>query len=283
MLPSLVLALREGVEAALIVGMLLGVLRKLQREDLSSSVWWGLISALIVSALVAAGLTIAGKELEGPAEPVFEGFMMLAAASLLTWMIFWMHRQSRFLRGKIEQDVRLALGANDREQERSSRAMFGVSFLAVVREGIELALFLAAAGLASNPLQELSGAVLGLLAATALGWLLFSSTRRLPLSRFFTVTNVLLIFFAAGLVAHGVGELNEVGWIPSVIGHIYDLNPFLAEASTLGQLLSAIAGYSASPSLTEAAAYLVYFAILLLAVFRLQRATPPSAAQGKAA
>src|SRR5690242_3148376 len=102
MLPSLLLALREGVEAALVVGLLFGGLRKLQRMDHAASIWYGVLSALIASALVAVGLTLAGAELEGPAEVIFEGATMLAAAALLTWMIFWMHGQSRFLKGKIE-------------------------------------------------------------------------------------------------------------------------------------------------------------------------------------
>jgi high-affinity iron transporter len=278
MLSSLLLALREGVEAALVVGLLFGGLRKLQRMDLAASIWYGVLSAVIVSALAAAGLTLAGIELEGPAEVIFEGSALLAAAALLTWMIFWMHRQSRFLKGRIEANVRQAVSGV--ELATGKRALFGVAFLAVVREGIELALFLAAAGLATNPRQELGGAIIGLAAAVGIGWLLFSSTRRLPLSAFFQVTNILLIVFAAGLVAHGVHEFNEIGWIPAVIDQVYNLNPLVGQNSLLGQVLAASVSYNATPSLTEMVAYLLYFAVLTVSLLWMQRRTVTRAVQG---
>ncbi len=278
MLPSLLLALREGVEAALVVGLLFGGLRKLQRMDLAASIWYGVFSAIIVSALVAVGLTLAGAELEGPAEVIFEGTTMLFAAALLTWMIFWMHGQSRFMKGKIEANIRQAVSGKD--NSLGKRALFGVAFLAVVREGIELALFLVAAGLASNPGQELGGAVVGLAAAVGIGWLLFTSTRRLPLGAFFQLTNILLIVFAAGLVSHGVREFNEIGWIPPVIGHVYNLNPLLNQTSLFGQVMQATFSYNATPSLTEMVAYLLYFAVLVVSLLLVQRRTVTSAAHG---
>lgn len=265
MLPSFLLALREGVEAALVVAILLGALRKLQHTELSSSVWWGVVCALLVSAAAAVGLSLAGAGLKAPYEQIFEGTTMLAAAGLLTWMIFWMQRQSRSLKGKIENEVRYAVG------KTGQRALFGVAFLAVVREGIELALFLVAAGMASNPGQEFIGALFGLAVAAGLGWLLITSTRRLPLGKFFQVTNVLLVLFAAGLVAHGVHEFNEIGWIPGVVEHLYNVGHVISQESASGQVLEALFGYSAAPSLTQALAYLLYFSILALSLIRIQR------------
>lgn len=265
MLPSFLLALREGVEAALIISILLGALRKFDRQDLSPSVWLGIISAAVLSILVAVGLTAVGASFEGRAEEIFEGFMMLLAAILLTWMIFWMHKQARFLRSKIENEVRQAVNRTGRG------ALFGIAFLAVAREGIELALFLVAAGLASDAGSNLLGAAFGLAGAVALGWLLFSSTRRLPLARFFQVTNILLILFAAGLVAHGVHEFNEAGWIPAIVENVYNINPIIDDKSTLGLMLTALFGYNGNPSLTEMIAYLTYFSVLLLTTLRLPR------------
>ncbi len=273
MFPSFLLALREGVEAALVVGILFGALRKLQRSDLAASVWWGVLSATGVSLLAALGLGLADANLEGTAEQVFEGLTMLAAAALLTWMIFWMQGQARFLRGKIESEVRQAVGKSGK------RALFGVAFLSVVREGVELALFLVAAGLASNPGPSWLGAAVGLAAAVLLGVILFASTRRLPLQSFFKVTNFFLVLFAAGLVAHGVHEFNEAGWIPSVVEHLYNLNPVLNEGSLGGQILSAIFGYNGNPSLTEALAYLVYFGVLFLSLVRIQHQPAANTAQ----
>lgn len=267
MLPSLLLALREGVEAALMIGILFGVLRKMQRPDLSATIWWGVICAFLVSVLVAVGLTLAGASLKDPAEAIFEGITMLVAAGLLTWMIFWMHRHSRSLSGKIEQDMRRAFNRS------GERALFGVAFLAVIREGIELALYLIAAGLVSKPGQEIVGALLGLTAAAILGWVMFASSRRLPLGGFFQVTNVLLILFAAGLISRSVHEFNELGWIPSVISHFYNIGSLLDGGSLAGQVLATLFGYNPNPSLTETLAYLVYFAVLAFCVFGLPRLT----------
>lgn len=264
MLPSLLLALREGVEAALVVGLLVSALKKMQRTDLAPHVWWGVAAGAVISLLVAVVLNLVGTTLVGAAEKLFEGLTMLAAAVLLTWMIVWMSRQAHLLRRKVEQDVRSALSHG------SGWALFFAAFLAVVREGVELAIYLVAAGMASNPLQELVGAVVGLILAAGLGWLLFSSARRLPLQRFFQVTNVLLILFAAGLLAHGIGELNEVGWIPSGVVPLYNLTAWLPQESLPGQLLHTLFGYTDTPSLVQTLAYLVYFAVLGFFTLRTQ-------------
>jgi len=253
MLPSFLLSLREGLEAALIIGILLGALRKVNRPDLKSAVWAGTAAALLVSLAAGGALAALGFSLEGQVEYVFEGITMLLAAALLTWMIFWMNRQGRFLRAEMEGKVRQAAAS-----AASRGALFGLAFLAVVREGIELALFLTAAAFALQGGAIWLGAVLGLGTAVLLGYLVFSTTRRLDLRRFFQVTGVLLLLFAAGLVAHGVHEFNEAGWIPAVIEHVWDINPYLNEKSAPGEILKALFGYNGNPSLTEVLAYLAY-------------------------
>jgi len=189
---------------------------------------------------------------------------MFLAAGILTWMIFWMSRQARTLKSELEAGVRQAVTQN-------RRALFALAFFAVVREGIELALFLTASALASDAIQTLTGAVLGLAISVLLGWLLFTSTLRLNLQRFFQVTGFLLILFAAGLVAHGVHEFNEVGWIPALIEQVWNLNPVLDENSTFGALLKALFGYNGNPSLTEVLAYLAYFVALFLGLRSAQK------------
>jgi len=253
MLASFLLSLREGIEAALIIGIVLGALRKLNRSEMEPAVWYGAVSAVAVSLLTGILLTAFGLSLEGAAEEIFEGIAMLLAAAVLTWMIFWMNRQARSIKGELEEGVNRATSMG------GTRALFSLAFLAVVREGIELALFLTAATFASDPQSTILGALLGLGAAILLGWGLFASTRRLNLRRFFQATGVLLILFAAGLVAHGVHEFNEVGWIPSVVEHIWDTNPIIDENSTLGLMLKALFGYNGNPSLTEVLAYLTYY------------------------
>lgn len=258
MLPSYILSLREGIEAALVIGIVLGAVRKINRPELTSIIWLGALIAFIVSILAAVLLTTFGLELKGTAEPVFEGFTMLLAAGVLTWMIFWMSNQSHTLKSELEAGVNKAAGSAGKQ------ALFWLAFVAVVREGIELALFLAAAAFASSTQQTLLGAVLGIGTAALLGWTLFASTMRLDLRRFFQVTGFLLILFAAGLIANSVFEFNEVNWIPAIIEHIWDVNAIVNNTSTFGQLLKALFGYNGNPSLTQMIAYFAYLLGILI-------------------
>lgn len=280
MLPSFLLALREGIEAALIVGIVLGVLKKMNRLDRAVRVWLGVGAAAVVSALGALALSLAGAEFEGAAEQVFEGLTMLAAAGVLTWMIFWMQKQGRQIQAGLEADVRTAL---TRGQDW---ALFSLAFFAVVREGLELVLFLTATNFTtpaegvSAPILGWLGGVLGLVAAVIVGWLLFDTTAKLNLRRFFQLTSVLLIIFAAGLFAHAIHEFNELGWIPPVVEHVYDINPIIPETTLLGQFMKALFGYNGNPSLSETVSYLGYFVVIyfLRRWFDRRPATSPSTA-----
>jgi high-affinity iron transporter len=265
MLPTYLLSLREGLEAALIIGIVLGALTKIRRSDLAPVVWLGTLSAVGVSIVTAVLLTAFGMSLEAQAEQIFEGITMLIAAGILTWMIFWMRKQARFLKSELEA------GVNKAAASTGKRAMFWVAFVAVVREGIELALFITAAffagdqsQLTSNVIQTLAGTILGLGTAVLLGWTLFATTVRLDLRRFFQVTGFLLILFAAGLVAHGIHEFNEVGWIPAIVEHVWDVNAIVDENSVTGQLLKTLFGYNGNPSLTEIISYFVYLAVVTI-------------------
>ena len=283
MFPYYLLSLREGLEVAMIIGIVLGALTKIRRNDLSPAVWLGTLSAVGFSVLTAVVLTSFGMSLEGKAEQIFEGITMLIAAGILTWMIFWMRKQARFLKGELEAGVNKAVASMNRG------SMFWLAFIAVVREGIELALIITAAffvgdqsQVTANTIQTLSGTVLGLGTAALLGWTLFATTVRLDLRRFFQVTSILLILFAAGLVAHGVHEFNEVGWIPAVVEHVWDVNAILDETSVPGQLLRTLFGYNGNPSLTEIIAYFVY--LIVVSIFwRRDNAVPVKApAQSRA-
>jgi len=274
MLASLLLSLREGLEAALIIGILFGTLKKIHREDLAPTLWAGTLSALLLSAGAALALNSLGAALEGAAEQIFEGSTMLLAAAVLTWMIFWMARQAHSLRHELEASVRQAASQAGR------LALFALAFLAVIREGVELALFLTATAFTAGGQQTLMGALLGLALAVLLGWGLFTATLRLDVRRFFQATSALLLVFAAGLVAHGVHEFNEAGWIPVIIEHVWDVNYLLDEKSTLGEVLKALFGYNGNPSLSEVLAYWGYFAAILLGL-RWQRSVLPAAKQAQ--
>ncbi len=265
MLPSFLLSLREGLEAALIIGIVIGVLHKIQRPDLKPVVWGGAASAIIVSIAAAFLLIKLGAEFEGTAEEIYEGIAMLFAAGVLTWMVFWMRSHADTLKMDLETDVRRATFKG------GMGALFILAFLSVGREGLELVLFLVAAQMSSDGLQTLLGALLGLATAALLGWIIFATTRNLSLKSFFQVTNVLLILFAAGLVAHGIHEFNEAGIIPSVIDHVWDINHILDENSLQGQILKALFGYNGNPSLTEILAYISYFLLIWLGITKIYK------------
>jgi high-affinity iron transporter len=253
MLASFLLSLREGLEASLIIGIVLAALRKTDRSELIPVVWRGAAAAVAASLLAGLALTWLGTEFTGRAEQIFEGSTMLLAAVLLTWMIFWVQRQSTGMKGNLEAGIHQAV------KHESHMTLFWLAFLAIGREGLELVLFLAAARFASDPLQTALGALLGLSAALLLGWSLFASSRRLNLGHFFLVINILLVIFSAGLLARAVHEFNEAGIIPAVIEHVWNLNPILDQNLPVSQMLTALFGYNASPSLTEVLAYLAYF------------------------
>lgn len=267
MLPSYLLALREGLEAALIIGIVFSVLRKTNHQKLNATVWVGVISAILISVLSALVLNLIGAEFEGKGEEFFEGITMFLAAGILTWMIFWMRKQSVVMKQNIESSVQQAT------EGQGQKALFLLAFLAVAREGIELALFLLAIRLTTNQSLELLGAGLGVFSAVLIGWIFFSTTGKLKLTLFFQLSNVLLVMFAAGLVGLGIHEFNELGWIPEIVEHAWNLNSILPNQSTLGQLLKALVGYSSSPSLTQVIGYFGYF-VVIAGIFLIKRQNP---------
>jgi len=221
---ALLVTLREGFEAALIVAVVLAYLRQIGALEQARSVWFGVGAAVAVSAAAGAALFLTGAELEGTTEALFEGIVMLAAAGVLTWMVVWMQRQANtqgaHLRGQV--DAALTVGG---------AALFGLAFLAVVREGLETALFLFAAAGEAQPLAAVIGALAGLALAVALGWLVYRGGRRLPLRTFFTITNLVLVAFGVYLVWKGVGELGE-----AIGGEVFEI---------LGPLAAVIYGAAA--------------------------------------
>ncbi len=262
MLPGLVLALRDGLDGAVFVGILLGSLKRLGYAGRARPVWLGAAAAALASVLVALALTALGAELEGASEARFEGMTTLAAAAVLTWMIFWMQRQGRSVRQGLEIQVRRVVSGE------ADHGLFAVSFISVAREGIELALFLTAAAMATSAAQTWIGAGIGLALAAAFGWTVFASTVRLDVRRFFQVTGALLLIFAAGLVARSVHEFVEIGWLPALIQHVWNTTSTLNDRSALGQMAASLLGYRSNPSLAEVASYTGYLATILLLLWR---------------
>jgi high-affinity iron transporter len=205
-------------------------------------------------------IQLVGMELDGQAEEIFEGATMFLAVGVLTWMIFWMRTQARLIKTSLERNVQDAVETGTR------RGLALVAFIAVFREGVETALFLSAAAFASNGQGILIGAALGLAAAILLGYLIYASTAKLNVRHFFNITSVLLLLFAAGLLAHGIHEFQEAGLIPTVNEHVWDINHLLDENSNVGQILKAVFGYNGNPSLEEVVGYFGYWIVVLLAL-----------------
>ncbi len=273
MLPSLLLTFREGLEAALIVGIILSYLDQSGHANRRHWVWGAVGVALALSLALAITLQAIGARLEGEAEYIFEGIAMLLAVAVLTWMIFWMRQQARHIKGDLEAGMRGAL------RRGHNWGLFSLVFLAVFREGVETALFLTAASLVTDAGTTIVGGLIGLVLAVGASWAIYSSTVRLNVRRFFDVTSIMLLVFAAGLFAHGLYELHEAGWLPALAEDVWNLKPVLSDRSTVGSLLRALVGYNDNPTLLEIIGYIGYWVIVATAVTRWTNRRPA----GKAA
>jgi high-affinity iron transporter len=203
---SFVIVLREGFEATLMVGLILAFLNKTgQRERHGRAVWAGVAAAVASSLVIGAILFAAVGELDGKAEMLYEGTAMLFAASVVTWMVFWMRKQARTLGGHLRSQVGEAVMAG------GGLALAGVAFIGVAREGLETALFLFASVKDDGPFATVVGGAFGAVAAVTLGWLFYKGSIKLDLRRFFMATGVLVIGFAAYLIVGGMHEFAEAG------------------------------------------------------------------------
>lgn len=260
MLSALLIALREGLEAALIVGIVLGYLNRIGRRDRAPYAWAGVAVAVALSALLAIAMRAVGAELETPFEQMFEGTTMLLAVAVLTWMVFWMRYQARFIKTDLERKVDSAVTRG------AHWGLFALAFIAVFREGIETALFLAANAFAADASGTVVGTLIGLALAVGAGILIYVYAVRLDVRFFFDLTSLFLIIFAAGMLAHGVAEFQEIGWLPILTAPAWDTTALLSNDSSLGSVLRALVGYNDHPSLLEVGTYIGYWLILLQAI-----------------
>jgi high-affinity iron transporter len=261
-LGAALLTTREGLEASLIVGIVLAYLAKTGNRDRFRVIWAGTAAAVLVSIVTGAALFFTVGELEGRSEQIFEGAAMLSAVAVLTWMVFWMRRQARQIKGELEARIASAVAAG------SVVGLASVVFFAVLREGWETALFLFAISESSSPVSTSIGAAIGLIISVSLGVALFMGSRRLNLRQFFTATGILLIVFAAGLLAHATHEFQEAGLLPQTIEHVWNTNAIVSEDSSVGKFLKTLFGYNGNPSLLEVAVWLAYLAGTLVFFLR---------------
>ena len=267
-----VTGLREGVEAALIVAIIAGYLAGTGEARRIPTVLLGAAAAVVVSVVLGAAVFLLVGELAEPWEQVIEAVTMLLAAGIVTWMLFWMKRQSRGMARDLHARVDRALDHG---------GMWGLTilaFTAVIREGIETAVFLI--GQASAVRDSggaggvLLGAVLGLGAAVVIGYAIYAGSRRIDLRTFFRVSGILLIFIAAGLLSRAVHELAEIGVITVATQQAYDLTAILPHSEGVGMFLRAMFGYSASPEVITLAVWATYVVVVLWLYLRPDRSSP---------
>lgn len=253
MIPTFVITLREGVEAALIVGIIAAFLVKEGRRDAIKQMWLGVGIAIALCAGVAVLLRVIGQELPQKEQEALETVIGLIAVSAVTYMIVWMRRNARGIKATLEGEAASALAAG------STMALVGMAFLAVLREGFETSVFLLAAFQdATDTTAAGSGAVLGLLAAIAIGLGLYRGGVRINLTRFFRFTGLILVFVAAGLLATAAHTAHEAGWINSFQSQALDLTWLVQPGTVSGSLLTGMLGLQPRPTTVEAAVYVLY-------------------------
>lgn len=250
---------RETLEAALVVGVILAYLTKTQQFGYKKFVWWGVLFGILASIIAAIIFVSLFGGLSGKAEEIFEGTLMFVAAFLLTTMILWMARQGKYVARHLEEKTAQEI------REGHALGILTLIFFAVLREGVETVIFLGAVSRVEQ--ISLLGSSLGILTALILSWLFFLGILKLRIGPFFLITSILLIFFAAGLIAHGIHEFQEAAVLPVFIEHVWDINWLIDEKGTLGGILKALFGYNANPSLLEVIGWLAYL-ILIFGVYR---------------
>lgn len=266
MLSTFLIALREGLEAALIVGILVAYVVKTGRRELLAPIWTGVAMALTASIALGGFLTFTSAELSERGEQFFAGTTSFLAVALVTWMVFWMKRAARTLRDELHGKVDAALTAGP-------LALAAAAFFAVAREGLETALFVYTNFRTVSATSSASlGLILGLALAVVLGYLIYNRSIRLNLSKFFTITGIALIIVAAGVLSYGVHEYQELGWIPGNLSYAWDISSVMAKDSIAATLLAGTIGFDVNTSWLQ----LLFYASYLLIVLRLYTAPAKS-------
>ena len=278
MLANVLIGLREGLEASLVVVILIAYLVRSGRSHLVPRIWLGVALAVLVSLGFGALLTYGPSRLTFEAQEALGGLLSIVAVGFVTWMVFWMARHAHGLSGELRGRVDVAA-------EAGGLGLVVVALLAVGREGLETALFLWAATQAAttaegSTLVPLLGALLGLLTAAAMGYLFYRGALRVDLGRFFTWTGVILIVVAAGVLAYGVHDLQEAGILPGLNSLAFDVSAQIPPSSWLGTLLKGTLNLSPATTWLEAGAWLAYLLptmTLFLRRVRTPRTVPPTA------
>ena len=253
MTSALLITLRETLEASLVVGIMLAFLHRTQNREKNPIIWAGVIAGIATSLFVGYLVLTLGGNFEGRSAEIYEGITMLVAGGLISWMVIWLAINGKKMRDAIEHKMQIHLEAG------ALASLFFLVYTSILREGIETVIFLQAAFMQSQNALSHYGAIAGIVLAVGAAWLLFRGMLQwFSLSRFFAFTAILLMFFAAGLIAHGIHELQEAAVIPVLVEHIWDTNHIIHEDSVTGSVLKGVFGYNGNPNLIEVLAYFTY-------------------------
>ncbi len=271
-LGNYLIGLREGLEASLVVVILIAYLVKTERRHLLPRIWAGVTTAVLVSLAFGALLTFGPQRLTFQAKEALGGTLSIVAVGFVTWMVFWMTRHARGLSGELR-------GKIDTAADAGRLSLIVVAFLAVGREGLETALFLWSAAQATSNSESagLVGGLLGILTAVAMGYAFYKGVLKINLATFFRYTGVILIVVAAGVLSYGIHDLQEAGVLPGLYNLAFDLSRQVPESSWYGTLLKGTVNYSQNTTWLQAIAWLVYLVPTLAVFLRTTRTPRPSA------
>lgn len=253
MFGNYLIGLREGLEASLVVCILIAYLVKTGRRDALRPIWIGIGVAVGLALAFGAGLTFGSQELTFEAQELLGGSLSIVAVVLVTWMVFWMRRTARHLRSELHGKLDAAL-------QMGTGALVATAFLAVGREGLETALFVWASVRASSDGTHapLAGVVLGLLTAVLLGWLFYRGALKINLAKFFTWTGGMLVVVAAGVLAYGVHDLQEAAFLGGLSDKAFDVSATIPPDSWYGTLLKGVFNFQPDPTVLQVTVWAVY-------------------------
>ncbi|MFM9921702.1 iron uptake transporter permease EfeU [Variovorax sp. H27-G14] len=278
MLIPFLIMLREGIEAALIVGIVASYLKQSGRGALMPAVWVGVLLATALSLFAGAGLQLLAAEFPQKQQELFEGVVGLIAVVMLTSMVFWMRKAARSIKGELQASIDKALHQG---ADGQGWALIGMVFLAVAREGLESVFFLLAVFQQSSGWEAPAGALAGIAVSVVVGWGLYSGGVRLDLRRFFRFTGLFILLVAAGLLAGVLRKLHEGGVWNHLQTVVFDMSNALPMDSPVGAVLSGLLGYQAAPVVGEVVVYLAFLAVALFFFLRPAPAPVPRAAAAR--
>jgi len=263
MLANYLIGLREGLEATLVVVILVAYLVKSDRTSLLGRIWAGVAIAVGVSLAFGALLTFGPRGLSFEAQEAIGGTLSIVAVGFVTWMVMWMARSARSLSGDLKGQVDKAAAAG------GAASLVLVAMLAVGREGLETALFLwAATAAADSTTGPLVGAALGIGTAVVLGYLFYRGAVKINLSKFFTWTGAILILVAAGVLAYGIHDLQEAGVLPGLNSLAFDVSGAIPPGSFVGTILKGTLNFSPVTTWLQAVVWVIYVVVTMTLFFR---------------